>query len=61
MRVYLSVIFVSFLILGCTDPGSESKEESHLLEGHENVMDKAKGVEQVIKKGADRQKEVIEK
>jgi len=60
MRKYLSVVFVSCLLLSCTDPVSESKDEGHLLEGHENMMDKARGVEQVIKKGADRQKEVIE-
>jgi uncharacterized protein YcfL len=65
MKKHPFILFIAFLLIGgcssgegTTTPEQSSKE--HVFSDQTRALEKAKGVEQVIQSGADRQRQAIE-
>lgn len=57
-KFYLIVLIPLILLAGClNDDKKSTKDNGSLLDGHKKSMDKAKNVENVIKKSFDTRKQ----
>ncbi len=65
LKKYRSILFVPFLLLGACSSGdeqttTEKSSDDHILKNQMRALEKAKGVEQMLQQGADRNRQAIE-
>lgn len=56
----LLVLFVAMLSLAACGRGHEDKVEEHVWQGQVNALEKAKGVEDMVKDAAEQQRQQVE-
>jgi len=64
-KKYRFILFIPFLLIGGCSGGEdtatpEQSSKEHVFSDQARALEKAKGVEQVIQSGADRQRQAIE-
>jgi PBP1b-binding outer membrane lipoprotein LpoB len=65
-KKYRSILFIPFLLIGGCSSGEDQttqkqSSKEHVFSDHTRALEKARGVEQVIQSGADKQRQAIEK
>ncbi|MFH2045504.1 MAG: hypothetical protein ABIK92_10205 [Pseudomonadota bacterium] len=56
IKKYLFILFISFLLIGgCSNGEDKNTAKEHILSDQVRALEKAKNVEQVLKKRSDKQ------
>ena len=64
-KMYRCILFIPFLLIGGCSSGEdkttpEQSSKEHVFSDQTRALEKAKGVEQVLQSGADKQRQAIE-
>jgi hypothetical protein len=61
IKKYLYILLISFLLIcGCSDGENKNTAKEHILSDQVRALEKAKNVEQVLKKDADKRIQALD-
>ena len=60
IKKYRFILFMAFFLIGGCSSGEDNSSKEHFLKDQVQVLEKAKGVEQMLKSADDKRRQAIE-